>query len=215
MNTVAKNSYEAPIKVTPLRKVFIFLLIPILKAIAKINIETIENLPEHGAAIVACNHLSFFDGFVLQYAIPRPMFFMGKIENFRNPFLRFFMFQIGAFPVQRGLFDRSAILQAQRVLNAGQVLGMFPEGTRTYGHGMVLAKSGAAHLAMKAKCPIVPVAMSGSENILKHFLMRASVTVKVCSPIFPKEKMNATDLTNLIMKEMAKNLPEKLRGVYA
>lgn len=212
---MSKNSYEAPIKVTPLRKVFIFLLIPVLKTFAKIKVETVENLPDHGAIIIACNHLSFFDGFVLQYAIPRPMFFMGKIENFRNPLLRFFMYQIGAFPVQRGSFDRSAILQAQRVLNAGQVLGMFPEGTRTYGRGMVLAKTGTAHLAMKAKCPIVPVAMSGSENILKYFLKKASVNVKVCQPILPQEKMNANDLTDLVMKELANNLPEQLRGVYS
>ena len=215
MNTITNDSYEAPIRVTPLRRVFIFLFIPVLKMLANISIESVENLPDKGAAIVACNHLSFFDGFVLQYAIPRPLFFMGKVENFNNPFLRFFMYQIGAFPVQRGSFDRSAILQAQRVLDAGQVLGMFPEGTRTYGRGMVLAKTGTAHLAMKTKCPIVPVAMSGSQNILKQFLKKASVVVKVCPPILPQEKMNANDLTDLLMKELATHLPEKLRGVYS
>jgi len=215
MNNKTIDSYDAPIRVTPLRKVFIFLLIPILKMLAKISIESVENMPEQGAAIVACNHLSFFDGFVLQYAIPRPLFFMGKAENFKNPFLRFFMYQIGAFPVQRGKFDRSAILQAQKVLDAGHVLGMFPEGTRTYDRGMVTAKTGTAHLAMKAKCSIIPVAMSGSQNILKRLFKKAAVTVKVCPPIFPQEKMNANELTDQLMKELAKNLPEKLRGVYA
>jgi len=215
MKSIKKSNYHAPIRVTFFRKIFIFLLTPVLKTIATITIESIENLPLKGAVIIACNHLSFFDGFVLQYALPRPLYFMGKVENFYNPILRFFMYQIGAFPVQRGVFDRNAILQAQRVLETGNVLGMFPEGTRTYNSGLVLAKTGAAHLAMKTKCPIVPIALSGSQDILKKYLKRASVIVKVCPPILPGEQINASELTTMIMKTIASNLPKRLQGAYS
>jgi len=215
MISVEEKFYTAPIKITPLRRVFIFILTPILKSLAKIQVDSIENLPMKGGAILAINHLSFFDGFVIQYAIPRPIFFMSKAENFQNPFLRFFMHQIGAFPVQRGLFDRSALIQARRILQSGQCLGMFPEGTRTYGQGLLKAKTGTAHLAMQVKCPIVPIAMDGTYRILKRFFHRAEVKVKICSPIYPEDKQNAEQLTEKIMRTIASELPQNLRGDYS
>ena len=214
MKTILTNSYNAPIKVTFLRKFFIFVLIPILKSLAKIKVHEIENLPKNGAVIVACNHLSFFDGFALQYAIPRPIFFMGKEENFNNPFLRFFMYQIGAFPVKRGTCDRSALDQALRILKQGQALGMFPEGTRTYGKGLLPAKGGTAILAIKMNCLIIPVAMNGTHLILKRFLRRAQVNITVCPPVFPDGKMTPAELTEKYMRVIAKNLPLELRGEY-
>lgn len=214
MKTILTNSYNAPIKVTLLRKLFIFILIPILKSLAKIKVHEIENLPKNGAVIIACNHLSFFDGFALQYAIPRPIFFMGKEENFNNPFLRFFMYQIGAFPVKRGTYDRSALDQALRILKQGQALGMFPEGTRTYGKGLLPAKGGTAILAIKMNCPIIPIAMDGTQQILKNILKRPQVNITVCSPVFPDGKMTPVELSEKYMRVIAKKLPLELRGEY-
>ena len=214
MKTILTNNYHAPIKVTFLRKFFIFVLIPILKSLAKIKVHKIENLPKNGAVIVACNHLSFFDGFALQYALPRPIYFMGKEENFNNPFLRFFMYQIGAFPVKRGTYDRSALDQALRILKQGQVLGMFPEGTRTYGKGLLPAKGGTAILAIKMNCPIIPIAMDGTHHILKNIFKRPQVNITVCPPVFSDEKMTPADLTEKYMRVIAKNLPLELRGEY-
>jgi 1-acyl-sn-glycerol-3-phosphate acyltransferase len=214
MKTILPNSYNAPIKVTTFRKFFIFVLIPILKSLAKIKVNEIENLPKNGAVLVACNHLSFFDGFALQFALPRPIFFMGKEENFKNPFLRFFMYQIGAFPVKRGTYDRSALDQSLRILKNGQVLGMFPEGTRTYGKGLLPAKGGTAILAIKMNCPIIPIAMDGTHHILKRFLKRAEVNITVCPPVFPDGKITPAELTEKYMRVIASNLPPELRGVY-
>jgi len=214
MQTKYADSYKAPIRVTFLRKFFIFILIPILKSLAKIKMHEIQNLPKDGAVIVACNHLSFFDGFALQYAIPRPIFFMGKEENFKNPFLRFFMYQIGAFPVKRGTYDRNALDQAIRILRQGQVLGMFPEGTRTYGKGLLPAKGGTAILAIKMNCQIIPVAMDGTHQILKNILKRPQVNITICPPVFPDGKMTPAELTEKYMRVIANNLPVELRGVY-
>jgi 1-acyl-sn-glycerol-3-phosphate acyltransferase len=214
MKTIFPNSYNPPIKVTTFRKFFIFVLIPILKSLAKIKVNEIENLPKNGAVLVACNHLSFFDGFALQFALPRSIFFMGKEENFKNPFLRFFMYQIGAFPVKRGTYDRSALDQSLRILKNGQVLGMFPEGTRTYGKGLLPAKGGTAILAIKMNCPIIPIAMDGTHHILKRFLKRAEVNITVCPPVFPDGKITPAELTEKYMRVIASNLPPELRGVY-
>ncbi len=214
MKTMLSKSYNAPIKVTLLRKLFIFILTPLLKCLAKIKVHEIENLPKNGAVIVACNHLSFFDGFALQFALPRPIFFMGKEENFKNPFLRFFMYQIGAFPVKRGTYDRSALDQALRILRDGQALGMFPEGTRTYGKGLLPAKGGTAILAIKMNCPIIPIAMDGAHQILKRFLKRAEVNITVCPPVFPDAKITPAELTEKYMRVIARHLPLELRGVY-
>jgi 1-acyl-sn-glycerol-3-phosphate acyltransferase len=208
------TSYHAPIKVTPLRKFFIFVLTPILKLLAKIIVRGLENLPQEGAAIVACNHLSFFDGFALQLALPRPVFFMGKEENFRNPFLRFFMYQIGAFPVKRGTYDRGALDQAMRILNNGQLLGMFPEGTRTYGRGMIEAKGGTAILAIKMNCPIIPIALAGAQDILKKPFKRAVVNLIICPPVLPEDGLSPFDLTKKYMQVISRNLPPSLRGIY-
>lgn len=214
MKTKLSNSYKAPIKETFFRRLFIFVLIPILKSLARIKVHEIENLPKKGAVIIACNHLSFFDGFALQYAIPRPIFFMGKEENFNNPFLRFFMYQIGAFPVKRGTYDRSALDQALRILRQGQALGMFPEGHRTYGRGLITGRGGTAILAMKMNCPIIPIAMDGTHLILKRFLKRADVDITVCPAVYPDRNMTPAELTEKYMRVIAKNLPMELRGEY-
>lgn len=139
---------------------------------------------------------------------------MGKEENFRNPFLRFFMYQIGAFPVKRGTYDRGALDQAMRILKNGQMLGMFPEGTRTYGKGMVEAKGGTAILAIKMNCPIIPVALDGAQNILKRIFKRADVYLKICPQVMPEENLPPFELTQKYMKIMAQNLPPSLRGIY-
>ena len=214
MNTSMSKSYHAPIGVTPLRRFFIFILTPLLKMLAKISVIGMENLPVAGGAIVACNHVSFFDGFALQLALPRPIFFMGKEENFKNPFLRFFMYQIGAFPVKRGTYDRGALDQAMRILRSGEILGMFPEGTRTYGKGLVEAKGGAAILAIKMNCSIVPIALAGTQNLLKRGLQRAEVTVTVCPPVIPDKEMTPVELTQKYMQVIADHLPSALRGIY-
>jgi 1-acyl-sn-glycerol-3-phosphate acyltransferase len=214
MKSNLSKNYHAPIEETPLRKFFIFVLTPILKLLARIHVSGLENLPKDGAAIVACNHLSFFDGFTLQFALSRPIYFMGKEENFKNPFIRFFMYQIGTFPVKRGTYDRGALDQAMRILRNGQVLGMFPEGHRTYGNGLIQAKGGTAILAIKMNCPVVPVAMDGTHQILKRWFKKADVHVVVCPPIFAEPNMSPVDLTKKYMQVMAAQLPVSLRGIY-
>lgn len=186
-----------------------------IRLLADLHIYHSENMINDGAVMFAANHLSFFDAVVLQSVIKRPLCFMGKAELFENPLVAWFFNQLGAFPVKRGEFDRQSILNARGVLDAGLAMMMFPEGTRTYGKGMVEARNGTAYIAMRNRCPIVPVAISGSEKILKSGLRRATVEITFCEPIAAAEKETAGEFTSRMMRSIASRLPEKLRGFYA
>jgi len=179
------------------------------------DIHGLENLPKQGAAIVACNHVNNFDVFPLQLALPRAMFFMGKAELFRIGFVHAVFRQMGGFPVYRGERDAWALKHSTRILAAGQLLAMFPEGTRSRGHGLAVAKTGAARLAIETDVPIVIVSMDGIQRFLKNFPRRTHVRVVITPPIFPLPGETAISLTDRMMYTMAANLPPELRGVYA
>lgn len=197
------------------RKTIVGFIRFIMRLLADLRVHHTENMIAEGAVMFAANHLSFFDAVVLQSVIKRPLCFMGKAELFEYPLVAWFFNQLGAFPVKRGEFDRQSILNARGVLNAGLAMMMFPEGTRTYGKGMVEARSGTAYIAMRNHCRIVPVAISGSEKIMKSGLCRTIVEITFCEPIEAGGKETAGELTERTMRSIAGRLPEKLRGYYA
>lgn len=181
-----------------------------------VDIEVIhaERIPMDGAVMFAANHVTALDAVLMQLAIPRPLCFMSKAELFRNPIVAWFFNQIGSFPVKRGEFDRQSILNAKGVLDDGLGLMMFPEGTRTFGNGMVEARSGTAHMAMRNHCAVVPAGLSGAEELFKHGLKRAHIQVRIGEKIEPGEKETAGQLTIRIMKDVAVLVPPELRGFY-
>jgi len=195
------------------------MVVPILRGlfwlVAHLQVEGVENLPTQGAVIVVANHLSTFDVFPLQFALPRPIFFMAKAELHANPLFDALLRQLGSFPVYRGSGDTWAMRHAARVLEKGQVLGIFPEGTRSKKHQLATARSGAARLAIATGYPIVPVALNGTQRILARFPHRCLVTVRVGTPILPAADILPLELTDRMMFALAEMLPEEMRGVYA
>lgn len=178
------------------------------------RVEGRENYPLDGPVIIAANHVTNFDVFPMQFALPRPIFYMGKAELFNiilDPIIR----NLGAFPVYRGEKDEWAMRHAAKVLAHGQTLGMFPEGTRSKGKGLNVAKTGTARLAIEANCPIVPMAVIGTDTFFKKFPRRAQVTIKLLSPVLPKPNDTPLSLTDRLMFTLASGLPEAVRGVYA
>jgi 1-acyl-sn-glycerol-3-phosphate acyltransferase len=173
-----------------------------------------EKLPPDGPVIVASNHITNFDVFPLQFALSRPLFYMGKEELFRNPAMDWLLRQLGGFPVYRGARDEWAMRHAEKLLEQGNALGIFPEGTRSKGRGLSLAKTGAARLAKAVQCPIVPVALYGTQVMFHHFPHRAEVVVTVGNPIYPKSSDTSLDLTDQLMFALAGMLPVEFRGVY-
>src|SRR5574339_967982 len=125
--------------------------------IMKMEVVGLENFPREGPVVLVANHVTNFDVFPMQFALPRPIFFMGKAELFKNPLLDLFLRNLSGFPVNRGEKDLWAMRHAAKILKHGQVLGMFPEGKRSRGKGLKVAKTGTAKLALEAACPIVPL----------------------------------------------------------
>jgi 1-acyl-sn-glycerol-3-phosphate acyltransferase len=200
---------------TGFRKVAVFFVQQLFRLLMEIHVEGLENLPPEGPAILAANHVSNFDVFPMQFSLPRPIFFMGKAELFRFPPLDWALRQLGGFPVFRGEKDAWAMRHARRVLDHGQVLGMFPEGTRSKGRGLGPAKTGTARLAIEVQCPIVPVAIAGSEDVLMWVPRRACVTLRYLLPVWPQPGETEAGLTARLMLSLASALPPASRGAYA
>lgn len=200
---------------TVFRKVFVESLRALLCAVLTIETEGLELIPESGAVILASNHLTNYDVFPLQLAISRPLFFMAKSELHKNPILDAVLRNLGVFPVYRGQRDQWAIRHAQKVLEYEQILAMFPEGTRSKGHGLRAGKTGAARMAIQMDCPIVPVAIDGTHQMFTTFPKRTRVRIVIGEPIYPKTNESTLGMTDRIMFTIAAMLPPALKGVYA
>jgi 1-acyl-sn-glycerol-3-phosphate acyltransferase len=209
-----RNQFYYPLEETGFHRIVVNSFRVIFKSIMALEISGEKNLPEEGAAIVAANHVDNLDIFPMQLALNRPIFFMGKAELFKNSFIHSLFRKLGAFPVYRGERDEWAIMHSKRILSAGQVLGMFPEGTRSRGRGLKVAKTGAARLAIELNCPIIPMGIDGSHAFFKQFPRRNKVKIKIGEPIWPEPGELPIRLTDRLMFAIAKNIPEELRGVY-
>lgn len=174
----------------------------------------VENIPKTGAVVLAANHLTNWDVFPLQISLPRPIFFMAKSELFHNPLVGALIRHLGGFPVQRGKRDSWALAYAENLLMNERMLGMFPEGTRSKGRGLRAAKSGAARLALAAGCPVIPVAISGTERVLQQGFHRPVVRIQIAEPIPTRPAIGAIELTDRIMHSISEMLPKSLQGVY-
>lgn len=173
-----------------------------------------EHIPAQGAAVVACNHLVTFDVFPLQLALPRMVFYMGKAELFQLAPIHWLFRRLGAFPVYRGERDEWALEHARSILRRGEFVAMFPEGTRSRGRGLAVARPGAAKLAIEMQVPLLVVSIDGVQNLFKRPFHRTRVEVVIAPPIFPAEGDLPLALTDRIMFTMAAHLPPELRGVY-
>jgi 1-acyl-sn-glycerol-3-phosphate acyltransferase len=182
----------------------------------------LENIPEP-PYIMVTNHLAVFDAPLLLTVCPHPIRAFAAAKHKRNPFYAPVLALMGSIWVRRGEIDRQALKGALDVLKRGEVLGMAPEGTRARGvYALQKGKTGAAYLAARADVPIVPVALSGTEQIKRELprLRRARVRIVVGKPFKLPESSHVRgpkldEYTDLIMRRIAELLPEEYRGVYA
>jgi 1-acyl-sn-glycerol-3-phosphate acyltransferase len=200
---------------TPLRKVGVAILGTTFLFIMDRHVEGLENFPLDGPVIVAANHVTNFDVFPMQLSLPRPIFYMGKAELFKNPITDVVFRNLGGFPVSRDKKDAWAYNHALKVLAHAQTLGMFPEGTRSRGRGLGVAKTGVARLSIETGAPIVPMAIIGSDKFFKSFPRRTRVTVSLLPPILPNPGETALALTDRLMFSLASALPSEMQGVYS
>lgn len=185
----------------------------------------LENLPANGPCVLASNHVSNFDPtMILSYLRVRHVFYMAKIELFNSAFNRWFFANTGAFPINRSGNDSWALAQAGRILEAGQILGMFPEGTRSKEDGQLKkGKLGTVALALAHQVPIVPVALLNTQHIrLKLRRNRTHVIIRVGPPLNlpelagppPYSPNTYRELTAVLMQHIAALLPPEQRGRY-
>ena len=143
---------------------FYKIAVPFIKALAnaqfRLKIVGSENIPkEKGRLILACNHISFADPAVLISCFPYSIHFIAKSELFENPVIAFFMSNLNAFPVRRGLSDRDAIKYACDILGKDKILGIFPEGRRVRSAVPEKAKRGVAFIARRTGADVLPVCL--------------------------------------------------------
>ncbi|MFE2480588.1 1-acyl-sn-glycerol-3-phosphate acyltransferase [Streptomyces sp. NRRL F-2747] len=148
------------------------LLGPLLRLLFRPRIEGLENIPAEGAAIIAGNHLSFSDHFLMPAILKRRITFLAKAEYFTGPGVKgrltaFFFRSAGQIPVDRSGKDagQAALREGLGVLAKGELLGIYPEGTRSHDGRLYKGKVGVAAMALGAGVPVVPCAMVGTFEI--------------------------------------------------
>jgi 1-acyl-sn-glycerol-3-phosphate acyltransferase len=148
-----------------------------------------ERLPKSGGYVLAPSHRSMMDIPFAAWLTPRKIRYMGKVSLFEIPVLGWFFKVLGGFPVQRDGTDRKALRESIDMLQRGEILLVYPEGTRQHGPKIEPLQPGAAYLALRAGVPIVPVGIAGTEEIFRshgtkrpHF---GRVAIVVGEPIVP------------------------------
>ena len=126
-----------------------------------------EKLPAAGGYVLAPSHRSMMDIPLTAWLSPRPLRYMGKVSLFKIPLAGSFFRSLGGFAVQRDGTDRKALRDAMAMLQSGEVLLVYPEGTRQRGPKIEALQPGAAYLALRAGVPIVPVGLAGTEEIMR------------------------------------------------
>lgn len=135
-----------------------FILTPFVRVLYRVRVEGYENLPKNESYILCANHASAIDPLLVGSAFPKRIYCMAKAELFERKMVGWFLKNIGAFPVKRGEADIGSIKTSLKLLKNGKIMGIFPEGTRSK-DDKVKAEPGLAMLAIKAKVPIVPMAI--------------------------------------------------------
>lgn len=167
----------------PGRSWFYQLAVNVLSAICKLlffmRVEGRENIPE-GACIIMGNHRAWIDPFCLAMcARDREIRFMGKKELWGNKAFAWIAKQVRGVPVDRGNVDMASIRMSMTVLKGGHTLGIFPEGTRTRGDGMMPIQGGVSLLALRSRCAVVPVYIDGDYRLFRPVVLRVGKPVQM------------------------------------
>jgi len=201
---------------------------PLLNNLWKVSIEGFENVPTEGPAILCPNHISFFDSvFTMAYA-GRQISFVGKAEYMDSWKTKYLFPALGMIPIDRagGSKSEGALIAAEQVLRRGELFGIYPEGTRSRDGMLYKGHTGAARLAVKLGCPIIPVGIIGTREIQPPDKILPKVglqcTVKFGQPILPQRYLERGDdhmvlreMTDELMFEIRELTGQEYRNVYA
>lgn len=217
----------------PLFLVLRSVLLVTCRALFGMQIRGTRHVPAEGGLLVVGNHLHNADPFLISVALPRPVHYMAKKELMKVPVIGRVIRIAGAFPIDRGRADRAAIRRALAAVNQGIAVGIFPEGTRSKSRRIERVLPGAGLIALQANVPILPVAITGSEQLpfngsrapgMAHrswwLPLRRQLVVEFGEPIeIPRmlngQRVTSEMATDLMMEAIAAMLPETHRGRYS
>jgi 1-acyl-sn-glycerol-3-phosphate acyltransferase len=193
----------------------------IMRLLYRWDVRGLENAPASGATIIVVNHLHLLDPFAVAPYFTRQIVTLATDKWKRNLLVRTILRWAGVIFVKRGEVDREALKDCLEVLKAGNVLAIAPEGTRSRRRGLQQGKPGVSYLAMRSNAVIVPVVYWGIERLREWAPWRRPLVHVVIGKPFrlPKtEGKVSTDqleeLTELVMLELGRLLPESYRGIY-
>lgn len=189
------------------------------------EVEGVENVPRRGPLMVCPNHFGTLDPPMVPAFLPRPdTWSMAKSEYFRKPLSRWLFTSYHAFPVVRHTADRAALRRSFDLLKAGEVLVIYPEGTRIDAGKLAEPEPGAGFIAQRCACPVVPVALTGTRECLPkgaRWPRRVPVQVKFGKPFVVLQKradghrVSHEEAADAIMLAIAEMLPPENRGRYS
>lgn len=179
-----------------------------------LRVEGLGHVPAAGGALLASNHLSYLDPPVLAAAVPhRQVYFMAKKELFEAPLLGRLLDSYGSFPVERGSGDRRAVDRALGLLGRGQLMGIYPEGTRSPDGSLQPGRIGVAALALRAGVPVVPLAVFHTRETTRRRMLPGGppLGVRFGPPLpVPRElepsKSRLVEVRDMIMAGLAAQL---------
>jgi 1-acyl-sn-glycerol-3-phosphate acyltransferase len=209
-----------------------FVLGPLLRILFRPWIRGSENIPTSGAAILASNHLSFSDSIFLPLLTRRPVVFLAKSEYFtgkgiKGALSRWFFKSTGQLPIDRsgGKASEASLNTGLGVLEQGQLLGIYPEGTRSPDGKLYRGRTGIARMVLEAKVPVIPVAMIDTEKVQaigQKLPKIRRVGVVVGKPLdfsrfdgMEGDRIVLRAITDEIMYELLKLSGQEYQDVYA
>jgi 1-acyl-sn-glycerol-3-phosphate acyltransferase len=194
------------------------------RILCRIDDDQLAHVPERGPFIIVANHTNFLEVPVLYTHLqPRPVTGFAKAEAWDNPALRLLADLWGAIPLQRGEADMTAFRQALQALEAGRILAVAPEGTRS-GHGRLQkGRPGIAFLALRSGAPLLPMVYYGGELFWDNLsrLRRTDFHIVVGQPFYldaggsKVTRPMRQQMADEVMYQMARLLPPAYRGVYS
>ncbi|HEV7163708.1 MAG TPA: lysophospholipid acyltransferase family protein [Solirubrobacteraceae bacterium] len=155
-----------------------------------------EHLPATGPLLLASNHRSFLDPFVIGTMVRRPVYYMAKRELFEKRWQAVILNALGAFPVDRGVGDGDAMATARTILERGDCVVVFPEGTRVRPGPLGDPRRGVGRLALETGAPVAPIALIGTEDVRRGWRIRPrKVSIRAGRPLlFPTVRSSSPSL---------------------
>ncbi|GIH10589.1 1-acyl-sn-glycerol-3-phosphate acyltransferase [Rhizocola hellebori] len=194
-----------------LQRILRLVLVPLARIVFRMTIEGRHHVPQTGPVIIAANHLSFIDSFVIPLVAPRPVAFLAKAEYFQHTGIKGWLIRaclVDAIAVPRGAHRaaQASLELALEVLNDGKAFGIHPEGSRSRDGRLYRGRTGVAWLALASHAPVIPVAVLGTDRVQPvgaRLPRLGRITVRFGQPLhFPDPPVNAAQARRVVTDEI-------------